>query len=76
MKPHVKAYYDHFDLGEQDIVLCEYCSRKAVDCHHLVFRSQGGGNSINNLVALCRECHNRAHSDKVFNNRLKELRDG
>lgn len=36
---------------------CEYCGKKAVDPHHIIFRSRGGNNSEDNLIALCRECH-------------------
>jgi len=37
---------------------CEYCGKKAVDIHHIQSRGQGGSNDINNLIALCRKCHN------------------
>ena len=36
---------------------CEVCGKKAIDPHHIKYRSQGGDNDINNLIALCRECH-------------------
>lgn len=36
---------------------CEYCGKKAVDPHHITYRSQGGNNSVDNLIALCRVCH-------------------
>lgn len=61
----------HFDFGETDFIPCENCLAKAVDIHHLVFRSHGGKNNIENLIALCRNCHNRAHDDGGFNEYLK-----
>ena len=74
MVPHKKIYVKVFQLGEQDVILCENCGRsRAVDIHHLLFRSQGGKNNIRNLMALCRKCHLMAHSDRVFNNRLKKV---
>ena len=36
---------------------CEHCGKKAVDAHHIIPRSAGGSNDINNLIALCRACH-------------------
>ena len=72
MQPHVKIYMQHFGYGEQDVISCENCGRRAVDIHHLVFRSHGGGNDIENLMALCRDCHDEAHENRVFNKRLKK----
>lgn len=37
---------------------CLVCRRhRALDPAHIVKRSQGGADSPDNLVALCRECH-------------------
>ena len=36
---------------------CEYCGKKAIDPHHIIYRSQGGSNEEENLIALCRKCH-------------------
>ena len=36
---------------------CEYCGKRAVDPHHIKYRSQGGSNLPSNLIALCRTCH-------------------
>lgn len=71
---YIQKYKKHHNIGEQDIVLCE-CGRVAVDIHHKKFKSQGGTDDINNLVALCRECHKKAHhlcqkhnlSERAFN---------
>ena len=38
-------------------------------CHHIVFRSQGGLSELRNLACLCMQCHNQAHG--VF---AKEIR--
>ena len=73
MKKHVKVYLNHFDLGEQDVILCEVCQRRAVDVHHIDGRGPGK-DVIENLVGLCRDCHIRAGNDKAFNNSLKLLR--
>lgn len=36
---------------------CEVCSRPGVDADHIVKRSQGGSDNLDNLVLLCRRCH-------------------
>jgi 5-methylcytosine-specific restriction endonuclease McrA len=36
---------------------CEYCGKRAVDAHHIKYRSHGGNNLLKNLIALCRRCH-------------------
>jgi hypothetical protein len=60
MKPHVKIYMDHFNYGIEDFIPCEACGAKAVDIHHI----EGRGKSkdvIDNLMALCRKHHTKAH---------------
>ena len=68
--------YHNYDLT--DWIACEHCGTTAVDIHHLIGRGMGAGknsqkNKIENLIALCRRCHIKAETDKVFNNQLKEL---
>lgn len=36
---------------------CVICARPATDHHHIIFRSAGGEDRIENLIALCREHH-------------------
>ena len=73
MQKHVKVYMDYFGYGEQDVILCENCGQRASDVHHLVFRSHGGGNEIENLCAVCRTCHDSAHDLPEFNLRLMKI---
>lgn len=61
MKKYIKNYLKHYNIGEQDIILCEECGAVAVDIHHIVKRSQGGSDDVSNLKALCRRCHNLKH---------------
>ena len=65
MQKHIKNYFEHHGYCETDIILCEVCSCQAVDIHHITYKSQGGSDEIENLIALCRDCHNRAH-DNIF----------
>jgi 5-methylcytosine-specific restriction endonuclease McrA len=68
MQNHTKVYLTHFNLSEGEYVPCEMCSSKAVDIHHIIPRSKFGKKRkdeqdlITNLIALCRDCHDLAHS--------------
>lgn len=56
---NVKAYVLHRD-GHQ----CQNCKTKKgkLHVHHIVFRSHGGTNIPNNLITLCKDCHDRLHN--------------
>jgi hypothetical protein len=65
---------NHFDYTEQDFVPCEYCGRRAADVHHLEPKGMGGSKNkdyIENLMGLCRFCHDMAHKRVSFNQKLK-----
>jgi 5-methylcytosine-specific restriction endonuclease McrA len=66
MKKHVKIYLDFMGYGMEDFIPCEVCSNRAVDIHHIECRGMGGSTTkdkIENLMALCRKCHN-TYGDK------------
>jgi len=69
-----EIYLKYFGYREQDVPLCEICGQPAVDIHHIKYRSQGGKDEISNLVALCRNCHGRAHFKKTPYLDSKELK--
>lgn len=63
MKNHTKIYLNAFGYSTADFIPCEICANKAVDIHHIEARGMGGDPTgskdvIENLIALCRECHN------------------
>jgi len=72
---HIKNYRKFFNLGEQDIVLCELCRKTAQDIHHIEYRSHNGGDEITNLIALCREDHTLAHAGRIKNWELQKIID-
>ena len=73
MIKYKRDYFKHYGVGEQDILLC-ICGAVAVDLHHIVFKSKGGADHFSNLIPLCRSCHELGHSNKEFNESLKQLK--
>jgi len=72
MKKHVRVYLDYHGFGEQDFIPSELSGLRANDIHHIKFKSQGGKDEIENLIALTRDEHNEAHANPVFNKKLKD----
>ena len=73
MKNHTKVYMKHFGYGMDEFIPSEVSGSRATDIHHLVFRSQGGTDVIDNLIELTREEHEQAHKDRSYNEYLKVL---
>ena len=60
MKNHTKVYFKAFGYDTNSWIGCEVCGATAVDIHHIESRGMGGSktaDTIENLMALCRECH-------------------
>ena len=78
MIKYKKIYMDFFNLGEQDFIYCELhyiglgASIKSVDIHHIRHGANKVDN-INNLMALCRECHDKAHREHICRNELEQI---
>jgi hypothetical protein len=55
---NVKAYVLH-----RDNYMCQKCKTKKgkLHVHHIIFRSNGGTNSPENLITLCESCHSKLH---------------
>jgi len=75
MQKHTKIYFDYFGIdynesGWHDFIVCEICSTEAVDIHHIDGRQN---NNIENLIALCRGCHNEAHEHKYTKKVLRHI---
>ena len=52
----------HRQVLERDGWRCQVCgSMQNLQVHHLKFRSHSGGDTEQNLITLCTECHERAH---------------
>lgn len=53
----------------RDNYICQYCKGKSKDSrletHHVVFRSNGGSDRQENLITLCKKCHDRLHNNSI-----------
>jgi len=78
MKPHTKIYMTYFGYDESDFIPCEMCGSKAVDINHISSRKMGGQNdkdTIENLMAVCRDCHVKFGDKKQYVNLLKKIHE-
>jgi hypothetical protein len=76
LKKYKKVYIDYFGYDVTDYIGCEICTAPSVDIHHLIPKGMGGSKTkdyIGNLIAVCRECHNKCHNSKEFNDNAKEI---
>ncbi len=76
MKRHTRIYLDFFGYFEGDIIPCEICKKPAVDIHHIDARGMGGSkhkDTIENLMALCRQDHIDWGDKKQFKDELKKI---
>jgi 5-methylcytosine-specific restriction endonuclease McrA len=77
MQPHIVNYHKALGYSFTDYIGCECCASKAVDIHHIIPRSKFGSkrkaeqDHANNLVALCRVCHNLAHDNVITKEQLQ-----
>ena len=72
MKKHTKIYLEYFGYGDRDMIPCEICRTRAADIHHINGRGIGK-DVIENLMALCRDCHNQAHAEKISKAELQDI---
>jgi hypothetical protein len=51
----------------RDDFICQQCRVKntRLEAHHIKLTSEGGKDTINNLITLCSECHSKVHSGKI-----------
>ena len=55
---NIKAYVLHRDKYQ-----CQKCKARntKLHIHHIVFKSNNGSNTPNNLIVLCKSCHDKLH---------------
>lgn len=76
---HIKNYIKYFDLSEDSFVPCEVCGGTGVDLHHIVYKSREQSedrDNVENVISLCRNCHDRSHFKKkpyLYAEELKKI---
>lgn len=77
MVKHKQVYMDFFSLSPDERVPCEFCHKDvAVDVHHCEQKGMGGSKTkdhIENLLGVCRPCHDLLHSEPSENEIAKLL---
>ena len=72
---HGAQYQDPTRLDEnlriaclmRDGYQCQRCEKRngRLEAHHLIYREQGGKDTLSNLLILCEECHQKVHQGKL-----------
>lgn len=64
----------------RDGYTCQYCKKKngTLHAHHIIYRSNGGKDTMDNLITLCESCHKKLHNGELaeFESKLKGKRKG
>ena len=72
---NIKAY-----ILIRDKYTCQCCKTKkgTLHVHHIIYRSKGGSDEIENLITLCETCHKKLHMGelKIFETKLRGTRKG
>ena len=57
-----KRYY----VFNRDGFICQCCKKRSdrLKLHHIVYRSKGGTDSVNNLITVCETCHSSENHQK------------
>jgi len=67
-----EIYKNYFGYVDDEFVPSELSGRSAQDLHHVHFKSGGRDDSIENLMALTREEHDKAHRRELTEEYLKQ----
>ena len=61
----------------RDKYACQICGKTGgkLEVHHIVFKKQGGYDRMDNLVCLCKDCHEKIHKNELtFNKKVKSFK--
>ncbi len=61
----------------RDKYACQICGKTGgkLEVHHIVFKKQGGSDRMDNLVCLCKDCHEKIHKNELtFNKKVKSFK--
>ncbi len=71
MEGYTKNYFEYYGFDISSFVPCRCCNNRAIEVHHIKHKSKFGKrlkwlqDMVVNLIAVCRECHDKAH-DQTF----------
>jgi len=55
---------------DRDKYTCQYCkgksNHKKLETHHIIFRKNGGSDNADNLITLCKTCHDNLHKENII----------
>lgn len=74
------GYYDvRYFVFARDNYTCQVCKKqnKILNTHHLLYKSKGGSNRADNLIAVCTDCHsseNHKEGGILYNWMIKHKR--
>ena len=63
-------------IREQQHGKCLMCKNDIEHFHHIVPRSKGGSDTIQNQAGLCKKCHTKVHADTEFQAKFKDKKEG
>jgi len=75
---HIKIYNNFFGYQSGDYRPCEICGAPGTDIHHMDSRGMGGDpkgtkDTIENLMALCRKCHEEYGDKEQYDGMLYKI---
>lgn len=65
----------HEYVLQRDEYMCQLCKKtqRELHVHHVIWESQGGADVPENLLTLCKQCHDKVHKKHEVNQQVKEL---
>lgn len=63
-------------IREQQHKKCLMCKNDIEHFHHIIPRSKGGSDTIQNQAGLCKKCHVKVHTDTEFHAKFKDRKEG
>jgi len=65
MKKYITNYHKQVGVYPGDYLQCETCDKPAVEIHHIVHGRFKRSDEPENLIAVCRLCHDKAHGKGI-----------
>lgn len=73
-KNKYKTEFNHIRpliLKRDNFKCVKCCGNEGLSVHHIVQRSKGGTNDIDNLITLCSICHTKTHENEMVHTLMK-----